>query len=145
MTSLGDEDQVMAALNLSEGVAKKFDLILAKLCSLDSKMKDLNTTVKSLQRKLSVIEIDVDSLKEKQKNLDEKFANIEFQRIHRLVKPKNAERLLDVSWDSRTESEYSIKGANLKALIKGCSKTFQRNYIQREGTGGKTDGGKERR
>jgi len=29
------EDQVMAALNLSEGVAEKFDLILAKLCSLD--------------------------------------------------------------------------------------------------------------
>ena len=145
MTSLGDEDQVMAALNLSEGVAKKFDLILAKLCSLDSKMKDLNTTVKSLQSKLSVIEIDIDSLKEKQKNLDEKFANIEFQRIHRLGKPKNAERLLDVSWDSRTESEYSINSANLKALIKGCSKTFQRNYIQREGTDGKTDGGKERR
>ena len=89
----------MAALNLSEGVAKKFDLILAKLCSLDSKMKDLNTTVESLQRKLSVIEINIDSLKEKQKNLDEKFANIEFQRIHRLGKPKlkNAERLLDVS------------------------------------------------
>ena len=46
VTSPGDEDQVMAALNLSEGVAEKFDLILAKLCSLDSKMKDLNTTVK---------------------------------------------------------------------------------------------------
>ena len=28
--SPGDEDQVMAALNLSEGVAEKFDLILAK-------------------------------------------------------------------------------------------------------------------
>ena len=69
MTSLGDEDQVMAALNLSEGVAKKFDLILAKLCSLDSKMKDLNTTVKSLQRKLSVIEIDVDSLRKSRRIL----------------------------------------------------------------------------
>ena len=42
----------MAALNLSEGVAEKFDLILAKICSLDSKMEDLNTTVKSLQSKL---------------------------------------------------------------------------------------------
>ena len=47
MTSPRDEDEVMAALNLSEGVAEKFDLILAKLYSLDSKMEDLNTTVKS--------------------------------------------------------------------------------------------------
>ena len=76
-TSPGDEDQVMAALNLSEGVAKKFDLILAKLCSLDSKMEDLNTTVKSLQSKLSFVEIDIDSVKDKQKNLDEKFTHME--------------------------------------------------------------------
>ena len=62
--SPGDEDQVMAALNLSEGVAKKFDLILAKLCSLDSKMEDLNTTVKSLQSKLSFVEIDIASVKD---------------------------------------------------------------------------------
>ena len=48
VTSPRDEDEVMAALNLSEGVTEKFDLILAKLCSLDSKMEDLNTTVKSL-------------------------------------------------------------------------------------------------
>ena len=48
--SPGDEDQVMAALNLSEGVAEKFDLILAKLYSLDSKMEDLNTTVKKFTK-----------------------------------------------------------------------------------------------
>ena len=60
--SPGDEDQVMAALNLSEGVAEKFDLILAKLCSLDSKMEDLNTTVKCLQSKLSFVEIDISSV-----------------------------------------------------------------------------------
>ena len=65
MRSPGYEDQVMAALNLSEGVAEKFDLILAKLCSLDSKMEDLNTTVKSLQSKLSSVEIDVDFVKVK--------------------------------------------------------------------------------
>ena len=53
----------MAALNLSEDVAEKFDLILAKLCSLDSKMEDLNTTVKSLQSKLSFMEIDIDPLR----------------------------------------------------------------------------------
>ena len=67
----------MAALNLSEDVAEKFDLILAKLCSLDSKMEDLNTTVKSLQSKLSFMEIDIDSVKDKQKNLNEKFTHME--------------------------------------------------------------------
>ena len=77
VTSPGDEDQVMSALNLSEGVAEKFDLILAKLCSLESKMEDLNTTVKSLQSKLSSVEIDIDFVKVKQKNLDEKFTHIE--------------------------------------------------------------------
>ena len=71
------EDQIMAALNLSEGVAEKVDLILAKLCSLDSKMEDLNTTVKILQSKLSFMEIDIDSVKDKQKNLDEKFTHME--------------------------------------------------------------------
>ena len=67
----------MAALNPSEGVAEKFDLTLAKLCSLDSKMEDLNTTVKSLQSKLSFMETDVDSVKDEQKNLDEKFTHME--------------------------------------------------------------------
>ena len=77
VTSPGVEDQVMAALNLPEGVADKFDLILAKLCSLDSKMEDLNTTVKSLQSKLSFVETDIDSVKDKQKDLDEKFTHME--------------------------------------------------------------------
>ena len=67
----------MAALNLFEGVAEKVDLILAKLCSLDSKMEDLNTTVKSLQSKLSFMEIDIDSVKDKRKNLDENFTHME--------------------------------------------------------------------
>lgn len=71
----------MAALNLSEGVAEKFDLILAKLCSLDSKMQDLNTAVKSLQNKLSFVEIDIDSVKDKQKNLDKKFTHINYFQI----------------------------------------------------------------
>ena len=44
VTSSGGKDEVMVALNLSEGVAEKFYLLIAKLCSLDSKMEDLNTT-----------------------------------------------------------------------------------------------------
>ena len=67
----------MAAFNVSEGVAEKFDLILAKLCSLDSKMEDLNKRVKSLKSKLSFMEIDIDSVKAEQTNLDEKFTHME--------------------------------------------------------------------
>ena len=72
-----DEDQVMAALNLTEGVTKKLDLILERLSNLDSKMEELNKAVKGLQRKVSSLEIDVVSIKDKQKNLDEKFTHVE--------------------------------------------------------------------
>ena len=49
-----------------------------------------NTTVKSLQSKLSFVEIDIASVKDKQKNLDEKFSDMETnskfvdERINRL-------------------------------------------------------------
>ena len=72
-----DEDQVMAALNLTEGVTKKLDLILERLSNLDSKMEELNKAVKGLQGKVSSLEIDVVSIKDKQKNLDEKFTYVE--------------------------------------------------------------------
>ena len=72
-----DEDQVMAALNLTEGVTKKLDLILERLSKLDSKMEELNKTVKGLQGKVSTLEIDVVSIKDKQKSLDQKFTNVE--------------------------------------------------------------------
>ena len=49
----------MAALNLTEGVTKKLDLILERLSKLDSKMEELNKTVKGLQGKVSSLEIDV--------------------------------------------------------------------------------------
>ena len=72
-----DEDQVMAALNLTEGVTKKLDLILERLSKLDPKMEELNKTVKGLQGKVSSLEIDVVSIKDKQKSLDQKFTNVE--------------------------------------------------------------------
>ena len=72
-----DEDQVMAALNLTEGVTKKLDLILERLSKLDSKMEELNKTVKGLQGKVSSLEIDVVSIKDKQKSLDQKFTHVE--------------------------------------------------------------------
>ena len=77
MKTSGDEDEVMAALKLSEGVTKKLDLILARLNSLDSRMEELNSTVKGLQSKISLMEIDTDSVKDKQKGLDEKFTHME--------------------------------------------------------------------
>ena len=58
-----DEDQVMAALNLTEGVTKKLDLILERLRNLDSKMEELKKAVKGLQGKVSSLEIDVVSIK----------------------------------------------------------------------------------
>ena len=72
-----DEDQVMATLNLTEGVTKKLDLILERLSKLDSKMEELNKTVKGLQGKVSSLEIDVVSIKDKQKSLDQKFTHVE--------------------------------------------------------------------
>ena len=76
-----DEDQVMAALNLTEGVTKKLDLILERLSNLDSKMEELNKAVKGLQGKVSSLEIDVVSIKDKQKSLDEKFTHVESNSI----------------------------------------------------------------
>ena len=67
----------MAALKLTEDFAEKLDLILATLCSLDTKMEELNNTVTSLQSKNSLMEIDIDSVKGKQKNLDGKFTHME--------------------------------------------------------------------
>ena len=61
----------MASLNLSENVVEKFHLVLAKLRSLDSKIEDLNTIVKSLKGRLSFVEIDIDFVKDKPKNLNE--------------------------------------------------------------------------
>ncbi|CAH3143395.1 unnamed protein product [Porites lobata] len=74
-----DEDQVMAALNLTEGDTKKLDLILERLSKLDSKMEELNKTVKGLQGKVSSLEVDVVSIKgtDKQKSLDQKFTHVE--------------------------------------------------------------------
>ena len=73
-----DEDQVMAALNLTEGVTKKLDLILERFSNLDSKMEELNKAVKGLQGKVSSLEVDVVSIKDKQRSLDDnKFTHVE--------------------------------------------------------------------
>ena len=72
------DDEVMAALSLTESLTKKLDLILAsqtmtneRLTKLDEKMDELNQTVKGLQTKVSYIETDVAAVKGKQKSLEE--------------------------------------------------------------------------
>ena len=72
------DDEVMAALSLTESLTKKLDLILARqtmtnerLMKLDEKMDELNQTVKGLQTKISYIETDVVAVKGKQKSLEE--------------------------------------------------------------------------
>ena len=72
------DDEVMAALSLTESLTKKLDLILARqtmtnerLTKLDEKMDELNQTVKGLQTKVSNIETDVVAVKGKQKSLEE--------------------------------------------------------------------------
>ena len=42
----------MAALNLSEGIVRKLDLILERLTNLDEKMEELNKTFKGLKGKV---------------------------------------------------------------------------------------------
>jgi len=67
----------MAALNLTDGVTEKLDLILVKLISLNSKMEELNLTVKGIQNKVSHLEAVIAFVQHKQKTLDGKFSHIE--------------------------------------------------------------------
>ena len=70
-------DEIMEALNLTEGVNEKLDLILLKLISLDSKMEELNLTVKAVQDKVSIMETEIASVQDSQRTLDGKFSNME--------------------------------------------------------------------
>ena len=83
-----DEDGAMAVLKLSEGVTKKLDLIIARLNSVDSRMEELNITVKGLQSKISSMEIESDSVKDMQKSLDEKFTHMENNSSKFLAHPR---------------------------------------------------------
>ena len=70
-------DEIMEALNLTEGVNEKLDLILLKLISLDSKMEELNLTVKAIQDKVSIMETEIASVQDRQRTLDGKFSHME--------------------------------------------------------------------
>ncbi|KAL9970396.1 hypothetical protein ACROYT_G022766 [Oculina patagonica] len=72
-----DTDNEEMAAEFANEVTEKLDLILARLGSLDSKMEELNQTVKNLQAKVSSLEIDVDVVKNKQKAVDEKCTHFE--------------------------------------------------------------------
>ena len=72
-----DKGEVMAASKLTEDFGEKLDLIFARLSSLDVKMEDLNSTVKSLKSKIYQMDTEIDSVKSKHKKLDEKFSHME--------------------------------------------------------------------
>jgi len=52
-------NKIMMALNITEGVTEKLDLILSKLTSLDSKMEELNLTVNGIQDKVAILETEI--------------------------------------------------------------------------------------
>ena len=66
-----DEDEVMEILG------PKIDLVLSKLSKLETKMEELNGAVNGPQSKVRSLEIEVDSVKTKQKALDDNFTSLE--------------------------------------------------------------------
>ena len=107
----------MAALNLTEGVTKKLDLILERLGKLDSKLEELNKAVKGLQGKILYFEayshrenLKFEGIPELPESSSQQNAiwkeevlvnfmenileiedakDMEFQRVHRIGKPKS--------------------------------------------------------
>ena len=67
----------MAVLNLTESVKEKLDLIILRLISLDSRMEELNETVKDLQEKVSSLELEVVGVKDKQSTLVKNIPRME--------------------------------------------------------------------
>jgi len=76
-SKLNIDVKIIAALNLTEGVTKKLDLILSKLVSLDSKMEELNLIGKGIPVKVSHLETEIAFVQDKQKTLDRKFSHLE--------------------------------------------------------------------
>jgi len=69
-------DEIIAALNLTDSVTEKLDLILFKLISLASRMEELNLTAKRIQDKVSHLEKEIASVQDKQKSVDGKFSHM---------------------------------------------------------------------
>ena len=66
-----DEEAVMDAID------SKLDVALSKLSNLETQFEELNIAVKGLQCKVTSFEVDVDSVKFKQKTLDDNFTSME--------------------------------------------------------------------
>ena len=98
----------MEALNLTEGVNEKLDLILLKLISLDSKMEELNLTVKAMQDKVSIMETEIASIQDRQRTLDGKFSHMEKNAQFEDEQIIELETALQASMDNRKDevSEY---------------------------------------
>ena len=115
-------DEIMEALNLTEGVNEKLDLILLKLISLDSKMEELNLTVKAMQDKVSIMETEIASVQDRQRTLDGKFSHME----------KNAEfvdeQIIELKMALQASTDKS------KDEVSECRKRvlYLEAYVQRE-------------
>ena len=59
-------DEIMEALNLTEDVTEKLDLILLKLIILDWKMEELKLTVKGIQDRVSLMETEIASVQDRE-------------------------------------------------------------------------------
>ena len=102
-------------------------------------MEDLNTTVKGLQNKLSSVEIDIDSVNVKKKNLDEKFTYMESnskfvdERINQLQSSlKKSKKEVDECHQQMLYLEAYSRRENLK--FEGIAEASQTNATQSENT-----------
>ena len=77
VTFSSDAEKTMAAKTPVEGVEGKLDLIIARVDSMDLKMEDISLTVKKLQSKITSVEVDVISVKDKEEKLEGKFTHME--------------------------------------------------------------------
>jgi len=66
-----DEEAVMDA------ITSKLDVVLSKLSNLEIQVEELNIAIKGLQCKVTSLEVDFDSVKAKQKTLDDNFTSME--------------------------------------------------------------------
>ena len=76
-TISSDAEKTMTTKNPVEGVEGKQDLIISRLDSMDLKMEEISLTVKMLQSKITSVEVDVISVKDKQEKLKGKFTHVE--------------------------------------------------------------------
>ena len=62
---------------VTDAIASKLDVVLSKPSNLETQFEELNIALKSLQCKVTSLEVDVDSVKAKRKTFDDSFTSVE--------------------------------------------------------------------